>query len=323
MKKILVFIFLLAVSWSCGEQKADDKSNTAKVILVNDEVKRFWKIFSEEDSSKRVQLLIAHALDSVNNPAINTIYNMGFDVEDTLNFIARFNQFLPYYETIKEQTLAMAEQDYPLLNEYYTKFKALYPDAHRPKIIFTVGVLTVGGTITPDGLVIGTEFYGKGDSKILGIMANYLLESQDFVPVTFHEQMHYEQLQINPDLYRSLERTLLTMSLNEGAADFVSNLVTHWNDKRPNYVYGREHEAELWAKFKTELDSTRAIFNWMYDYKIEKDTPPDLGYFMGAKICESYYNNAKDKSEAIKDILSIREPKAFLKASGYAEKFEN
>jgi hypothetical protein len=43
----------------------------------------------------------------------------------------------------------------------------------------------------------------------------------------------------------------------------------------------------------------------MYGYRIEKDTPTDLGYFIGAKICESYNNNATNKSKAIEGILNI------------------
>ncbi len=49
--------------------------------------------------------------------------------------------------------------------------------------------------------------------------------------------------------------------------------------------------------------------------------PADLGYYIGYKIVESYYNRAKDKKQVIKDILDIKDFNAFLKASGYDEKF--
>jgi len=43
--------------------------------------------------------------------------------------------------------------------------------------------------------------------------------------------------------------------------------------------------------------------------------------FIGYKIAESYYSRAKDKKQAVKDILEIKDFNQFLKASRYDEKF--
>jgi uncharacterized protein YjaZ len=48
------------------------------------------------------------------------------------------------------------------------------------------------------------------------------------------------------------------------------------------------------------------------------EKPADLGYYVGYKICEAYYNQAKDKKQAVKDILTIQDYKQFLAKSGYA-----
>jgi hypothetical protein len=42
---------------------------------------------------------------------------------------------------------------------------------------------------------------------------------------------------------------------------------------------------------------------------------------MGFKISEAYYNNAADKKQAVRDLLIVKDCKAFLNASRYAEKF--
>ena len=47
----------------------------------------------------------------------------------------------------------------------------------------------------------------------------------------------------------------------------------------------------------------------------------DLAH-MGYKIAESYYKNALDKKQAVRDILEIKDFKEFLKASRYEEKFQ-
>jgi hypothetical protein len=43
---------------------------------------------------------------------------------------------------------------------------------------------------------------------------------------------------------------------------------------------------------------------------------------MGYKIVESYYSRMKDKRQAIKDILEIKDFAQFLKDSGYEAKFQ-
>lgn len=47
----------------------------------------------------------------------------------------------------------------------------------------------------------------------------------------------------------------------------------------------------------------------------------DLGYFMGYRIAESHYLTAQDKRRAVQDILAVTDYDAFLKASGYPERF--
>ena len=51
------------------------------------------------------------------------------------------------------------------------------------------------------------------------------------------------------------------------------------------------------------------------------DRPADLGYYIGYKIAASYYERAPAKSQAVRDILTVRDYPAFLEASGYEEKF--
>ena len=40
------------------------------------------------------------------------------------------------------------------------------------------------------------------------------------------------------------------------------------------------------------------------------------------RISQSYYNGAKDKRQAIREILEIKDFPAFLEKSGYGRKFE-
>ena len=46
-----------------------------------------------------------------------------------------------------------------------------------------------------------------------------------------------------------------------------------------------------------------------------------LGYFMGYRIAQAYYERAPDKKTAIRDILRVKNAEDFLERSGYAEGF--
>jgi hypothetical protein len=108
----------------------------------------------------------------------------------------------------------------------------------------------------------------------------------------------------------------LYQSLREGACDFIGELVSR--NKKKN-EYGDQHEAKLWTEFKNELCNEN-IGNWLYNGYAVKDKPADLGYYIGYKIAESYYNNHTDKKKAIVDIIEMDNPIQFLENSKYDQK---
>ena len=63
--------------------------------------------------------------------------------------------------------------------------------------------------------------------------------------------------------------------------------------------------------------------DWLYNANQVKDRPADLGYYVGYKITQAYYNNAKDKKQAIVDIIEIDDPLTFLQKSCYDKQQKN
>ena len=56
-------------------------------------------------------------------------------------------------------------------------------------------------------------------------------------------------------------------------------------------------------------------------YGAPKDgRPNDLGYFIGYRIAQAYYQRASDKSQAVRDIIAAcrGDARDFLARSGYA-----
>ena len=52
-----------------------------------------------------------------------------------------------------------------------------------------------------------------------------------------------------------------------------------------------------------------------------KDKPADMDYYMGYRIAKFYYENAKDKKQAVIDIIEMKNPLQFLEKSKYDKRF--
>jgi hypothetical protein len=77
-----------------------------------------------------------------------------------------------------------------------------------------------------------------------------------------------------------------------------------------------ENEAALWERFTPEMLGTDEG-DWMWGPPKDPAQPAGVGYVMGALITKAYYENADDKEQAIRDILSVTDYTAFLERSGY------
>ena len=95
----------------------------------------------------------------------------------------------------------------------------------------------------------------------------------------------------------------------------IGELISGRNINEHLKVYGRTHDAEIWRDFEADMYKPD-ISNWVYNAATAKDRPADLGYYVGYLITRAYYSKAKDKRQAIYDILNIQDARAFYEASG-------
>jgi hypothetical protein len=209
-----------------------------------------------------------------------------------------------YYESVRANTEKM-EAFIPDIRKNFRAFKEMYPEARFPAVYFVIGAQSSGGTSTDAGLIIGSEMFGNGPE--------YLVQLSDVVPMVIHELIHFQQKGTGEDL--------LSAALLEGGADFVAELVVGRHIDESNKSFGDSHEEELWRQFEHDIQSGGKIGDWMYVYKPKNGKPRDLGYYMGYKICQSYYEISTDKREALKTITEMRSPKEILAGSGYDKRF--
>ena len=244
-------------------------------------------------------------------------------IGSSCNLVTAIEAAPKYYAALRPQS-AKVESYKPQMLASFKKLKEIHPDAVFPNVYFVVGRMNTGGHATFKGLLIGVDMYGKTDDASLAELNNWqkkVVGKVERIPfIVAHELIHYQQRNAHLTALFGGEVSLLGKALSEGSADFLGELIAGDNENPHLHEYGNPREKQLWLEFRKEMNGNDAS-NWLYQGDRAKDKPADLGYYVGYKIVESYYNKSTDKKQAIKDILEIKDFNAFLVASGYGEQF--
>ncbi|HEX8612089.1 MAG TPA: DUF2268 domain-containing putative Zn-dependent protease [Telluria sp.] len=279
--------------------------------FITSDIERFWTVYDKLDGAADPAALLEREYLDGGSAGLHGFVHMR--INSGASLYRRIGKHAQYYRAIRANTLRAASFE-PLIRADMRRFKALYPEAMFPDIYFVIGRLTAGGTASSDGLLIGTEMYGRGPGVPTSELDAWLLAGTstiDTLPaIVTHELMHFQQ-RLDP-------ATLLGHAIKEGACDFLASLVTKGKFNETIYRYGYANEAQLKKEFLAAMDGTD-FKRWLYSGAPEGERPADLGYFMGFRIAEAYYNKAKDKHQAIVDILHIKDFKRFFAESGYAD----
>ena len=185
----------------------------------------------------------------------------------------------------------------------------LYPDARFPPVTIAVGrgkPVGVGSPVT--GLQIGLE-------ALCAVKWMDPNVEDRFVRIIAHEYIHVQQAAaLNDDEHP----TLLERSLIEGAAEFGAELLTGQPGEATSAqmkALTQGHEKEIEIAFLADEDSTD-LSKWLDNSSYDKQG--DLGYWVGYRIAKSYYQHASDKRRALREIIEMTDPKAFLAKSGWS-----
>jgi uncharacterized protein YjaZ len=315
---IVVLFFALAVQ-GFAQETGQEKTNQdpAKARLVTSDIDNFWRAYDlaakETAREKKKEIFQREYLDK-GSAGLQDFIKARIRNADSL--LVEIDKRPLYYASIRKETLKVSAMS-GKIQQSFRKLKQLYPDAVFPDVYFTIGRLSSGGTTSKSGLLIGTEMYGRTKDTPTAELNDWLkevLKPIDSLPaIVAHEMIHFQQKST-----RSAK--LLARSIDEGAADFIGEMIAGQIINPHLHTYGNPRERELWEEFQAEMQGT-SYTKWLYNGSLAKDRPADLGYYMGYKICEAYYKNARDKKLAIKEILAIKDFDKFLQDSKYAEKF--
>ena len=290
--------------------------NPEKAQIVTSDIALFWRAY---DMAKPENNLIIYRDEYFKKGSVGLQEFLRSKIGNSCNLVTAIEAAPKYYAALRVQS-AKVENYKPQMLASFKKLKEIYPDAVFPNVYFVIGRMGASGKATFKGLLIGVDKFGKTDDASLAELSVSKKASVDGIEripfIVAHELIHYQQ---KYGLFDG-ELKLLGRSLHEGGADFIGELIAGGNANQQLHEYGNPREKQLWLEFKKEMNGMDKS-NWLYQGDKAKDKPADLGYYVGYKIAESYYNKAKDKKQAIKDILEIKDFNDFLKASGYDEKF--
>jgi tetratricopeptide (TPR) repeat protein len=295
------------------KQNLDKRRDPGNMKVVTSDINNFWEMYDKYKATGSINDIEKYyfSRQSEGLKAITRIREVNPSAMEKV-----LKHFPKYLESIRANTLKLSTAE-EKLKKHFLKLKELYPDVIFPDIYFVMGCFNTGGTVLDRMLLIGSEMQCADRNTNKGELTTWLKGNiGDFKNIEFivmHESIHTLQL--------TRASRLLDAVILEGSCDFIASLVTGKKINTPHYVYGAENEQELWEELKKDKDDLSYV-NWLYQGDKSKERPADLGYFMGYRICEEYYNNAGDKKQAIKDIIEVKNFEDFLKKSGYEKKFE-
>lgn len=297
------------------KRQRDAMKDPRNARVVTSDIHNFWKAFdlALEDTANRESIFLKHYFEK-SSPGLKDYFS--YKIGTISAFVNNQRKKPKFYAAIRENTLRV-----DLLKDsmyaYFDKLKVLYDDAVFPDIYFMIGRWNSAGTVSDVGLLLGVDQIARTpdipqDELNLWEKNNFNDFSQ-LPTIAMHEQIHFQQSKIKGDT------TLLSYALIEGMADFICELVTGKNPSQRQHVFAATRKKEIWERFKKEMFLDRA-YNWIANANQETpDHPADLGYYVGYEICKAYYDQAKNKKKAIKELLEFKDAKTILKKSGYDE----
>lgn len=315
MRSTLVLVLLAALSFVnttvCAQQTTMPELNhdPDEALITADDVRLFWSAYDlwlnrEHAAPEKLAEVLQHEyLDKGSEGVKAFIPRPRIVSADNLARVILAHR--NYYERTRLNT-EQIKDFIPEIRNNFRVLKRLYPDASFPAVYFVIGARSSGGTSSENALIIGSEMFGNGKE--------YFVQLSDVVPMVIHESAHFQQRDHSKD-------DLFNNVMREGGADFVAELVTGRHINEANKPYGDSHEQELWQRFQHDIKSGAKAGNWMGVFQPSNGEPRDLGYYMGYKICQSYYQIHADKQQALKDIIEMKSPEKILAGSAYEKRF--
>lgn len=313
IKVFIVLILSIGVAWSGAQAqlKCEVTNDPGKVELIYDDLHNFIRAMDMLDKESNPETVFQREYLDKASPGLKEYIRANeYEAKD---FVEEIRKKMAQYSGLGGLPEALASHENKIRKAFRGLTKVI-PNTIFLPVYYFVGIRGGGLFAEPSeyGLLIAIS---ELDEDLPGVKL-----------VLVHETVHVQQaMTIGLEEYQSIygpKMSLLALSLREGTAQFLTFLSTGERTKTEAYQYLDKNEKKVWERFKNEMNN-RLPGDWMWAKPKDPEQPRDLGYIIGDRIVETYYNRTEDKEKAIKDILSITDYKKFFEKSGYAEKFSD
>jgi hypothetical protein len=294
-----------------------ETSDPNKVQIVTSDIARFWHAFDDAEKSPDPagvyqKEYFEPGTDGVRGFTPNRLVSPEHLAKVVAKYHAYYVATRPYMQHVADSA--------PKIRADLQKFKKLYPAAVFPNVYFVVGGLNSAGTsVDGTGMIMGAEMLSRPPTGAVDLPPSYaqVVHTADDVPGTvIHEFTHYNQK-------GAYLKTLLDETIHEGTADFMADIVEPTHVPKDQWAFGCAHEDELWKVFSTQRASTdydKEIKNWLFSYDPGPlGAPPFIGYWLGSRIAQNYYETHGRSAQAISDLLHVNDFPTLLRDSGYVD----
>lgn len=298
---LMAVIVGAALGMAVPQGRAADAAKAAEPVVDIGDVERFYRLYDSTQGHPSAEQLQRDYLDG----GSEGLHQFAKARRITGEAIAANLVKNPQAYVDAKRCMEVLPDTRSRLTASLRKLVELYPEARLPTVTIAVGRGKPVGTASADtGVQIGLEALCATD------WINPDLEDR-FVHVIAHEYVHVQQV---PAFVQTEQATVLESALMEGAAEFVGELISG----EVAYLHLKQNtkgqELAIETKFQADMDK-RDLSDWIYNSK--PGNPGDLGYWVGYRIVKSYYRNASDKRQALRDIIGLQDARAFLARSGW------
>lgn len=314
MKRLkIIFIFFICSTKILGQ--------TQTKIFTTD-IDNFWiaydSVKTTTDTTKQKEFIQKLYLDKATSGLKDFIIVREHSARRHLNNILKNPKF---WVSLRPHTLEIKSYTKDI-ESIMLKFKNLYSNFKQPDVFFTIGCLNSGGTTTRNKILIGSEIAASDStvdaSEVGSWLGGVFKLNTNVVSMVAHEVGHTQQK--GGDSEEDGNSNLLGYCIKEGACDFIAELLLDKPVQSPYMAYGKANEKLLWELFQKDMYGQETK-DWLYNGGQAPKGKADLGYFIGYVICKSYYENSKNKTKALKQIIELGYNKKsvakFLKKSKY------
>ena len=293
----------VGAGWARAESAIANNQRGAPVIRTDD-VTRFYSVYDRAHGHPTAQELQREYIDR-GSPGLHHLAKIRDVTGET---IAKAMAAHPQIFADARRCITVLPRVRLRVATALRRLGDLYRKAEFPPVTVAVSRGKPAGIADSEGVIIGLE------ATCAVSYFNPDVESR-FVHEIAHEYTHVEQALQSPAFYNNPKPTVLQRSLIEGAAEFVATLVTREATFRSPYAPAKEsQDGEVEVRFVADEDQTD-LSQWIDNGTLT--TPGDLGYWVGYRMVKSYYERAADKRRALKDIIEMKDAKAFLAKSGW------